>query len=352
MEFSARAWFGIAVAAIVVLLGGTAGLVWTVDPYFHYRRPDADRFRYTLDNQRSQNDGIVRHFDYRALITGSSMTENFKASDVERLWGLKTVKVPFSGASFRELNRIVRAACDANPDLELVIVGLDFNKLIMARDWMRVDLGKFPDYLYDANPLNDVNYLLNLDAIRKSASGLFGRGITSFDAYSFRVHDPSEYGARSVLKNCRRAEVAAVVQGEYAESDRRTVAGNIEANILPMAAKCRKTVFFFTPYSAAWVYLRKLGGTYERQLAAERQFIEAILKCPNARLFSFNDRIELTGDLRNYCDTCHYGPWINTRILEWIRAGEGELTKDNYEAYLRREREVYEKFDFKSLFDL
>lgn len=279
------------------------------------------------------------------------MTENFKASDVERLWGLKTVKVPFSGASFRELNRIVRAACDANPDLELVIVGLDFNKLIMERDWMRVDLGKFPDYLYDMNPLNDISYLLNLDAIRKAVFGLLGCGITSFDEYSFRVHDPSEYGARSVLKSCCRAEVAAVAQGEYSESDRRTVAGNIEANILPMAAKCRKVVFFFTPYSAAWVYLRKLGGTYARQLAAERQFIEAILKCPNARLFSFNDRLELTGDLRNYCDTCHYGPWINTRILEWIRVGEGELTKGNYEAYLRREREVYEKFDYRAMFD-
>ena len=67
--------WGLIVVAALCALGF---LVYRVDPFFHYHKPDTSRYYYTLDNQRSQNDGIIRHFDYDAMIIGSSMTENFR----------------------------------------------------------------------------------------------------------------------------------------------------------------------------------------------------------------------------------------------------------------------------------
>ena len=62
------------VLPVLLLLPVIAYFVFTVDPFFHYRAPDTDRYYYPLNNERSQNDGILRHFDYDALITGTSMT--------------------------------------------------------------------------------------------------------------------------------------------------------------------------------------------------------------------------------------------------------------------------------------
>jgi len=349
-----RKWFACTLVVLGAILLLAAALVWWVDPYFHYRAPRTDRFRYTLDSQRFQNDGIVRHFDYRALITGSSMIENFKTSDIERLWGLKAVKVPFAGASYRELARLVCRAAAANPDLELVIVGLDFNKLIMAPGWMRTELGDFPDYLYDENPWNDISYLLNRDAVLKSLKAVWPwsrPGITSFDDYSRWHTEETRYGARAVLAGADYRPVSDAPQQAYSEADAALVAANIRENLEPIMNCGRRVLFFVTPYSAARMYYWRLGGRLECQLQAERQLAEAVLAHPNVRLFSFNDQVAITGDLANYRDLDHYGPWVCTRILEEMRSGEGELTRTNLSARMDAERRVYRDFDYRKMFD-
>ena len=71
--------------AILLLLGSITAVL---DPYFHYHAP-LEGLSYELFYQRYQNDGIVKHFDYDALITGNSMTENFKTSLCDELFGTK-----------------------------------------------------------------------------------------------------------------------------------------------------------------------------------------------------------------------------------------------------------------------
>ena len=72
---------------VFVALGLVASKTIHVDPFFHFHKPYISEYFYPLNNQRSQNNGIVKHFDYTGLITGTSMTENFKTSEAESLWG-------------------------------------------------------------------------------------------------------------------------------------------------------------------------------------------------------------------------------------------------------------------------
>ena len=62
--------FLVAFVAVMSLLGGVVAFI---DPYFHYHAP-LPFVRYELNNDRYQNNGIVKHFEYDAIITGSSMT--------------------------------------------------------------------------------------------------------------------------------------------------------------------------------------------------------------------------------------------------------------------------------------
>lgn len=58
---------------------------------FHYHAP-LKFLSYPLVNERYQNNGIVRHFDYDSVITGTSMTENFKTSEAQKLFGSDFIK--------------------------------------------------------------------------------------------------------------------------------------------------------------------------------------------------------------------------------------------------------------------
>lgn len=77
--------------------------------------------------------------------------------------------------------------------------------------------------------------------------------------------------------------------------------------------------------------------------------IEMILDCPNIRLFSFNLMTEITTNFDNYKDPTHYGEWVNSAILRYMKMDEGLLTKENYQDYLRRERELYMNYDYGKL---
>ena len=59
---------------------------------------------YRLGSQRYINNGIVKHFDYDAIIMGSSMIENFKNSQFDELFETSSIKIPLSGSTFKEVN--------------------------------------------------------------------------------------------------------------------------------------------------------------------------------------------------------------------------------------------------------
>ena len=101
-----------------------------VDPFFHFHKPLTDKYFYSLNNERSQNDGIEKHFEYQGLITGTSMTENFKTSEAESLWGATFIKVPFSGGTMKEINDNLVVALQHNPDLRVIIRSIEMNHFL------------------------------------------------------------------------------------------------------------------------------------------------------------------------------------------------------------------------------
>ena len=150
-----------------ILLGAAALTVFHVDPFMHYHKPHTDSYYYTLDleNQRNVNDGISRHFDYDALITGTSMIENFNTTEFDEIFGVNSIKLPYAGGSYKEINDSLETALKSNPQLKTIVRGLDTVFFFYDADAMRTDLGDFPDYLYDSNPFNDVEYLLNKEIL-------------------------------------------------------------------------------------------------------------------------------------------------------------------------------------------
>lgn len=354
---ASKIWVILYIGFALIELGIVGRWVVRIDPFFHFHKPLINSYSYALNNQRSQNDGISKHFDYDALITGTSMTENFKTSEMDAIFGTHSIKVPYSGGTYKEINDNVANAIEYNANLKYVIRGLDMGKFMEDKDAMRQDLGKYPTYLYDNNIFNDVNYIFNRNVIFDRVYPMtiandregFSPGITSFDTYSNWMGS-YKFGIKTVCPN----GVPKVVAGEpvyLTDAERERVIGSAKQNITNVAEQHPEVTFyyFFTPYSAVWWKDLVNNGTIYKQTEAERLIIEELIKYDNIKLFSFNNLTDITTDINNYKDTTHYGEWVNSQMLRYMHDGKYQLTNDNYESYLDEELDFYLSFDYSTL---
>lgn len=349
-RWSAAAWNRLVLAgSLGVLLLIAAGTV-IIDPFLHYHGPLAG-LQYPLKDERYVNDGIARHYDYTAVITGTSMTQNFKASQFEELWGERTVKIGYSGASFREVNDAVRRALSYNEGIRYVVRSLDGNRINYPADQNEYE--GYPEYLYDNDPFNDVQYLLNKEVMTKSLA------VVNYTRAGNRTPTMDEYGSWGQYQIYGREQVlksAQAFEGEWeelelSEEDRERIRENVETNVLDIALENPEVTFyvFFPPYSI--VYWEALAVTKQlnAQLEAEQMTVEILLQADNIEIYAFADEVEMAADLDNYSDALHYGPWINERILEWMHAGSHRLQTDNYMDYYREIREIYLNYPYGDL---
>ena len=336
------------ISFISLLLAG-GGLTIIIDPYFHYHKP-LPGLSYRIYDERYQNDGILKHFDYNAIITGTSMTENFKTSEFDELFSVKSVKVSFSGASYREINENLERAIYANADIKYIIRGLDYDSFFKEADLMRYD--SYPTYLYDDNPFNDVEYFFNKtilhDATYRNVVEYTKEGgiTTSFDDY-VNWNSYAEFGKEEIMKEYTRKDKVEKSQVKHLNPD------NIKQNVIALAKENNQIQFycFFTPYSI--IYWDKLnqGGLLENQLIMEKEAIELLLPYKNIHLFSFFDAFDIITDLDNYKDPGHYSEDINSYILKCMSEGRHELTDDNYEDYCKKVWDFYTTYDYDGLFE-
>lgn len=347
-----KKWFYKSIALLVALLGLTAFTVIIVDPYFHFHGP-LSFLSYRLYDERYTNDGISRHFDFDALITGTSMAQNFKPSEMDALFGTNSVKVAFSGAGYQEIADNLDRALTRNDKVTTVLWTLDYNGLLRNYDWAQYE--EYPAYLYDDNPFNDVSYLFNKsvfyhNVLSNIAHTLAKAPSTTMDEYS---SFQEETGLEQILLSYDRNNVNKDVTTGYSGQEEKAVIQTITANIISVVNKYPDVTFyiFYSPYSICYWDSLSIKNTLYKQTQAEQTATELLLTCPNVRLYNFFDQYDVICNPDNYSDSGHYSAEINSRILQWIADGTGLITEENYLERLSQEREFYSNYDYDSIYD-
>lgn len=345
-----KTWNSWVLGSTLAILVIIAAITILIDPFLHYHKP-LSFLEYPLKDERYINDGISRNYEYQAMITGTSMCQNFKTSEFEELWKVPAIKIAYSGASYHELNANIERALSYNPDLKYILCSLDGTKLNSPSDFD--EYSGYPDYLYDRNPFNDVSYLLNKDVVPKTVAVLnytrAGEKTPTFDMYGSWSQYKS-FGKETVQSSYTRLNPKEE-ELVLSEEDIAQIKENIEKNYLATAKENEEVefYFFFPPYSICYwdaLYRTKQLGA---QLRAQELAVELLLSADNVHVFAFDDCVEITGDLDNYTDTLHYGDWINSYIIQNIYEGNGELKKDNYQTYFEQIEMIYSKYDYSVL---
>lgn len=350
-EQKQKRWFMATLAGAGGILLLLLAAMAVVDPYFHYHKA-IPGVSYRLYSERYMNRGIAKNFEYDALITGSSMNQNFKTSLMDELFGSNSIKIPFSGAGFEEIGDTINAALSSGNEVKYVLWGLDYNGLNREYNWQGYE--EYPEYLYDNNLLNDVSYVWNKTILFE---GLFtdllltlqGEETTTFDEYSSWE---AGRGWESISQTYQRREEILPME-KVTEGTKERVRRNITENIVTLANQYPDTQFllFYTPYSALYWESIYRDGTLEKQLELEALATELLLECDNVKLYSFARETKITENLELFRDKEHYVAEVNDLILTWIAEDYGRVTRENYQDLIRWEYDYYMNYDYDRLYE-
>ncbi|MDO4284201.1 MAG: hypothetical protein Q4C60_02595 [Eubacteriales bacterium] len=336
-------------ATAAFLLAATAALTAYVDPFFHYHEP-LENFPYVVDNQLSQNPGMAEHMEYDSVILGSSMTVNFNTNWFAELMGLQTIKLSYSGAFPKDIDNIAKIVFDGSHEVRRAFLAVDVPTYTGGVDETKYPL---PTYLYDDNPFNDVQYLLNKDVFLEYVlRPVVNRDPTDLATVYASWWTPEYYSEEWVMRNYTPSEY--VEQETEADAYLEPTRKNLETNILPYIEENPGTTFtlFFPPYSVLFWYDVQQENHLEATLAEYRYLMEQLLDYDNVEVFFFPDDEEIVSDLNNYADYSHYSPEISRYLAECFADGTGKITEtEEIGEHIDRLRTIALTYDYEGLME-
>ena len=314
-----RRWAIITLAAAALLLVLCALTVYIVDPFEHYRE---SAILPLYDQESYNNPGIAKHYDYDAVILGTSMVEMSHPSVIDACFGVSSVKLPMRGSHTAQMGWQLSHVLDTH-ELKLAILAVDAYSLMGPPD----DMEEIYDYLWNDSALDDVNYLLNLDVLLVKVPRLLGNLGKPLEGKRDAMYQWTDvtFSAQSVLDSFEFMAQREMTDPDY-RLERSTE--NIERHIETYVAAHPETTFkiYMPPYSVAYWYVMTRIGLSEQQFRSRARVCELLLGYPNVEIYDYSSRLAWITDLDNYFDYSHHSGEISDAIMRAMASGEGRVT--------------------------
>ena len=332
-----------------LLLIGTVN--FAVDPLFQYHKPWFG-LEANVTNERYQNAGIAKNFDFKNVIIGNSMSENFLVSDVEKAFNGKTVKLTASGSYALDWTYLLDILSGRENHPENILFNLDTG-FFNSSD--KVTKHEMPLYLYDNNYLNDVEYLFNFALTNYTYDTLkanIHNTVPDYNSVFVWGYDiPSEKDIVLTEYNAAKEKNGSAKTDRcfYTEGNLKLLGKYFEA--MPDT----QFVFFCSPFSVLyWKDVYDSGQLDEYKAEFEKTF-DFMSQYKNVTVFFWVDEemLDIISNLDNYKDSTHYGFHISKEIISRLDNNFGVLPKEkeNYKSLLNVFFDYLENFDYEKLFD-
>jgi hypothetical protein len=333
---------------VVLLLGTVAAFNFVVDPFQFFRKPFLYRPAYFPGFQRYQNVGLARNYHYDTVIIGSSVTENFYPSYLNRALHVNALKLSISGSTAHEQALILTQAI-ASGQVKNVLWAIEPSAFSFGPKGVRDDQAPFPYYVYRWPRALNVEYLLAVETIRNALVVLKGHGehdLKTLETWDRRLAFSAFHVLRAWNGRCEhftRKFTPAALPGP---PSLRAMEQSIEDNLIRVIRDNPRINFwlFFPPYSIL-AYIPGDSAQLIAQIPFERTVMQRLAPFPTVRVFDFQLAAEVTHDLENYTDPVPYGRRINEWIVDSIASDRFRVTADQLEpnlAELIREVNAYD----------
>jgi len=328
--------------ASAAILVAAAALNFAVDPLQLFRPARIFPAMYSQDS-RVQNAGLIRSQPFDTVLMGTSLAIHFRQSDIDRILGVKSVKLAMPGSSSQEQSFVLAAALERRPGR--VIWQMD--------DWIfqeepDIDSNIYlPADLYRRNARGIAGYLLS-GAMARESAWILARSIPLLEPvvarlttdllFKFVVADVDDihslqrdfdlsaaYSAKKSVGAFRR--IIDPVRSSYLAVgyDYDAMVRAFEHDAIDLIAKNPDVRFdiYFPPYSILqFVAMRDAApATLKTVYDFSAYALPRLTRFANVRLHDFRVAAEITHDLNNYGDVIHHSPAVDLKVLSWLADG-------------------------------
>lgn len=325
----------------ILLLGLVVLLNYVVDPLQFYRK--ASFYTPTFSpEQRYQNPGLARNYEYDTIIIGSSMTENFVPSYIDEKLGVKTLKLSMSGASAREEKLMAEVAIRTGR-VKNVIWGLDYGSLKGSPDRVGNEFSAFPDYLYDEYYYNDFLYLVSLSTLESSGEILYKHYTHQEEAidlnYLYNWNNQFTYGKdvmQKLWEEDQKNKEKGIKQYDKIDPSFAAMKANFDENVLPVIRDNPDInfVIYYPPYSILrYVSMYQEDKTlFYDEMKVKEYIFKQLQSFANVSLYDFQSDKNLTHNLDKYKDFSHHSQEYNEYIIDAVKNKDTRylVTSENY----------------------
>jgi hypothetical protein len=321
--------FALIMASLVILL------TVVLDPLQFYHKSFYPAIY--SNEQRYQNPGLAKNYDYDNIIIGTSMTENFLPSEVDKALGGKTLKLSIRGSTADEHNELASIALKTGK-VKKVLWGLDYFSLKMMS---KEDLD-FPEYLYDDKWWNDYKYWFNYSIYEELFKEAVVRPLRGYEPrkleYLYNWNREVTFGAKKVAdvyKTSRQDEAYFGLNEEPIE----TIKSAFKDYVLSLVKEYPDVEFnfYYPPYSVLRqkVWQDTNNTRYTNQLEMKEWMFEQFAKLPNVHVYDFQQESEWTYNLDLYKDLSHHSQDVNTWIAQAIGREDSKykVTEENVKQF-------------------
>jgi hypothetical protein len=326
-------------SASVVILLSAALLNYVVDPLQLLRTARLFPAMYSSDS-RMQDAGLIRSQEFDTVFMGTSLAVHFRQSDIDRLLGVRSVKLAMTGANSVEQSFVLATAMERRP--KRVIWQMDD---WIFRDEPGIDKDIYlPADLYRRNAAGVAGYLFS-GAMARESLWLLARSIPQFEPlvarlttgliFKFsipRVDDINTlrpdfdvagfYNKSNAIASYKRAVDPAYRKQLERGYDYDAMVRAFERDAVGLIARHPEITFdiYFAPYSILqFVAMRDASpATLRTAYAFSAYAMPRLLQFPNVRLHDFRAIEEVTHNLGNYGDVVHHSPVVDLKILSWL----------------------------------
>lgn len=330
-EGKKRSFISVFIISVLLVLVLIAGIVVLFDPFYVYHKP-LPGLKAVLNDKEYQCTGTLKHFDYDAVIAGSSVCENFNNGWFDEGFGCKSVKAIRSYGATADLMYLMDMAFD-HREIRYVFYNIDPSSLYSPVETTYESTG-CPVYLYDDNPFNDWKYLFNKDILLEKIPFMLAKSHSDYDeGDSYNWAQWKTFHHLMCMTMYERLPEVAEMQDEHmydelARENTKLITDMLEAH------PDTEFMFFFSPYSMCWWDNAYRNGERDAVLSAERICIEELIRYDNASVYYYQDDADIITNLDNYMDTIHFSKEINHFICDSMIQGRDRITRENIDSVL------------------
>ncbi|SCB55800.1 hypothetical protein GA0061098_10552 [Bradyrhizobium shewense] len=327
--------------ACIAFVLGAALLSYVVDPLQLFR---PSRSAFYSDDTRVQNAGLIRSQTFNTVFMGTSLAIHFRQSDIDRVLGVRSLKLAMTGSNSRQQGFVLEQAIDRGA--RRVIWAMDDFIFVDAADieadpYLSVDLYHgtakgIASYLFSAAMAKE-----SLFALLRSVPPLQGplTRAAPFLPVKFALADVDdiyalprdfdiarEYNAKRTLAAFAyiTSPVRSRFLGEGYGYD--AMVRHFERDAVGLITRHPDVTFdiYFPPYSILQFVAMRDASPETLKIVTDLTALMAqrLTQLPNVRLHDFRAIKAVTHDLDNYGDVIHHSPVVDAMVLKWLASGE------------------------------